>query len=181
MSYPLIFLDVDGVLNAHEFDPGVRCGQIHREKVARLNRILRATDARIILSSAWRYMVHRGEATLKGMDWLFRSHGMLAGRLVGITRPGAMIRGDYDGKPGSWPLSDKRGGQIRHWMDEHGEGRRYVVIDDGGTADGTPDGEWTDLGILAAGHPVVWTDGKVGLTDADADRVIATLARGGDR
>jgi hypothetical protein len=86
----LLFLDIDGVLNAHESDPDVLCGPIFRDKVRLLNRILRATDAKVVLSSAWRYIVHRGEATLQGMDWLLRSHGMLANRLIGVTRPDTM-------------------------------------------------------------------------------------------
>lgn len=38
-----------------------------------------------------------------------------------------------------------------------------------------PDGSWYDMGINEAGHPVVWTNGKVGLTAADADRAIGML------
>jgi integrase len=171
-SHTIIFLDIDGILNQHQYDREILCGQIYRDKVEVLNRILRATDARIVLSSAWRYIVHRREANLMGLEWLFRSHGMLANRLVGVTREDTMVRGAYGGEPHSWPLSDERGRQIADWLAEHSSpGAPYVVIDDGGTADG----EWTDLGIVAAGHPFVWVDGKVGLTDADADRAIAIL------
>jgi hypothetical protein len=166
-----VFLDIDGVLNAHEWNPEVLCGQIHPDKVARLNRILRATGARVVLSSAWRYIVHRGEANLMGMEWLLRSHGMLADRLVGITRPDTMIeRPAYDGCPESWLHTNERGLQIRDWIvgegwQHYGETGRHVVIDD------------MDLGISEAGHPFVQTDGSVGLTDADADRAIAVLSR----
>jgi hypothetical protein len=164
-----VFLDIDGVLNGHEYAPECLCGQIHREKVGRLNRILRATGARVVLSSAWRYLVHRGEMNLMGMEWLLRSHGMLAGRLAGITRMDTMIvRPPYNGSPGSWPLTDERGRQISEWIvgegwTHYGESGRHVVIDD------------LDLGIRAAGHPFVQTDGKVGLTEDDADRAIETL------
>lgn len=171
----ILFLDIDGVLNAHQYDPEIACGQIYREKVEILNRILRVTDARIVLSSAWRYIVFREEANLMGMEWLFRSHGMLAGRLIGITRRDTMIRGTYDGTPKNWPLSNERGQQIIEWLEGHPTRVAYCVLDDGGTVDGTPDGEWTDLGITAAGHPVVWTKSSVGLTEADADRAIAIL------
>lgn len=170
----VLFLDIDGVLNAHEFDAAVMCGQIHRDKVERLNTVLRATGAKVVLSSAWRYLVHRDEMNLMGLEWLLRSHGVLADRLVGITRPDTMQRECYRGQPGTWPVCDERGQQIADWLAVYWSPRvtRYAVVDDGGHR---PDGTWTDLGIGAAGHPAVITDGKVGLTDADAGRLIALL------
>lgn len=162
-----LFLDIDGVLNGHEFDPAVMCGQIHPDKVARLNRVLVATDCRIVLSSAWRYLVHRGEMNLRGMEWLLRSHGVLADRLVGITRADLMIRVVYDGQPATWPHTNERGHQISDWLmgDNRWTCQPYAVVDD------------MDLGISEAGHPFVMTDGKVGLTVADADRLIELLGR----
>lgn len=162
----LVFLDIDGVLNAHEFNHECLCGQIHREKVERLNRVLRATGARVVLSSAWRYLVHRDEMNLMGMEWLLRSHGMLAGRLAGITRMDTMVdRPTYDGTPGSWPLTNERGEQVREWLAINTPHEvPYIVIDD------------LDLGISEAGHPFVQTDGSIGLTEADATTAIAMLA-----
>lgn len=162
MDCPILFLDIDGVLNAHEWDAEVMCGQIHPDKVDRLNRVLRATGARIVLSSAWRYIVHRGEMNLMGMEWLLRSHRVLADRLVGVTAPDSMVRRPYRGDPATWtPAPDERGPQISRWLRENGGmARPYAVVDD------------LDLGISACGHPFVRTDGKVGLTDGDADRLI---------
>ena len=155
----LIFLDIDGVLNAHEHDPEVLCGQIHRDKVQLLNGVLRATDARIVLSSAWRYLVLRGEMNLRGMEWLLRSHGLLADRFIGITRPDTMERVVYNGESGTWPLCNERGQQITDWLkDNHGtpvDG--YAVIDD------------LDLGISKAGHPFVETNGTIGMTKGCAE------------
>jgi hypothetical protein len=165
---PIVFLDIDGVLNAHEWDPEILCGEIHREKVGRLNRILRETGAGIVLTSAWRYIVHRGEANLQGMEWLLRSHGMLAGRLIGITREDTLTRGVYDGVPGNWPVTNERGQQIRDWILAEGGKHpdwsgRYVAIDD------------IDLGISDAGHPFVLVDGMFGLSEEDADEAIGIL------
>lgn len=153
-----IFLDIDGVLNAHEFDHAAQSNLIDRDKVGRLNRILQETGANVVLSSAWRYMVHGGAMTLQGMDYLLRTHGMIGGRLKGITEPDATTD------------SSDRGGQITRWVvgngwDLYGETGRHVVIDD------------MDLGITAAGHPLVMTDGKIGLTDADMDKAIRILNR----
>ena len=165
----VIFLDIDGVLNGHEFDREVMCGQIHPDKVARLNRILRATDAKVVLSSAWRYIVHRGEANLMGLEWLLRSHGVIADRLIDVTRPDTMVtRAVYTGVPSSWPATNERGQQIADWLAAHpgpiiGPATRYVVIDD------------LDLGISEL-HPLVLTDGTIGLTDANAEDAIRLLS-----
>lgn len=177
---PLVFLDIDGVLNTHEFDSEVMCGQIHKDKVERLNRILRATGANIVLSSAWRYLIHRGEMNLMGMEWLFRSHGILADRLIGITRPDTMVREVYRGDPGTWPLCNERGKQISDWLIANpGWGSKYVVIDDGGKDRST--GEWTDLGIRSECHPVVFTVGCIGIMDDDVTDTIEILRNGGRR
>jgi hypothetical protein len=101
------------------------------------------------------------------MDWLFRSHGLIAGRLRGYTRTDTMERQVYNGEPRDWPVCDERGIQVSEWLainlDERAPRPPYVVIDD------------LDLGISGLGHPFVHTDGKVGLTDADADKAIALL------
>ncbi len=159
----LVFLDIDGCLNDHGFDPDVLCGRIDTDKVQRLNRILRATDAKIVLSSAWRYIIFRREATLSGMEWLLRSHGVLAGRLIGATWPDTMRRVVYNGNPATWPIANERGEQIATWLRLNPWYNAHVVIDD------------LDLGISAAGHPFVQTDGKIGLTDDDAERAIEML------
>lgn len=161
---PIIFLDCDGVINDHKRHSNGFCGT-KPECVAHLNRVLRETDADIALSSAWRYMVPDA-MTLKGFTYLLLTHGVDArmddeaqtDRLIGVTCR------DEDLMP--------RGQQIRHWRNEHGGDRPYVVIDDGGE---NPDGSWTDMGVNAAGHPTVWTNGKVGLTAADAELAIAIL------
>ena len=168
-----LFLDIDGVLNTHRRNPEARCGEIHRDKVGRLNRVLRETGCRFVLSSAWRYLVHREEMNLAGLDWLLRSHGVMAGRLAGITRPDSMrANPNYDGTPASWPQvpdDDERGLQIREWIVAEaskelvGPLPRWVVLDD------------LDLGISKAGHPFIHVDGRRGLQDLDADRAIAIL------
>ncbi len=179
----LIFLDIDGVLNDHGCDPMSLCGEIHSGKVRLLNRLLFCTGAQLVLSSAWRYIIHRQEANIVGMDWLLRSHGLHAGRMFGVregrpipdtphgfTHADTMVRMVYDGVPRNWPAENERGSQIQRWIDDlwvhrkYGEDLRHVVIDD------------LDLGISAAGHPFVRTNGKIGLTDNDVDRAIMLFA-----
>jgi len=158
----LVFLDIDGVLNCHEFDREVMCGQIHPDKVSRLNYLLSKTAAGIVLSSAWRYIIHRGEMNLVGMEWLLRSHGVLANRLVGITAPDTLAPSTYNGVPGDWPVENERGVQIHRWLGEHGH-HPYVVLDD------------LDLGHTLADHPFVHVDGMVGLADADVGKALRLL------
>lgn len=157
---PVIFLDLDGVLNGHDFDDSedVLSSTILPRCVEHLNRVLRETGASLVISSAWRYMVGPGAMTVLGFEYLLRTHGVAAkGRVLGVT-----CRDEEVGE---------RGQQIRDWLNERGGDRRYVVLDDGGDKDG----EWYDLGINAAGHPVVWTKGNEGMTDWDAERAIRIL------
>lgn len=64
-----------------------------------------------------------------------------------------------------------RGQQIRHWLNYNGGDRKYAVLDDGGVEYGT----WSDLGIQEAGHPVLWINWNIGLTQRDANDVIEYL------
>lgn len=163
----IIFLDIDGVLNAHEpLCPLAMCGKIHPDKMQLLNHILLKTGAKIVLSSAWRYIVHRGECNLTGINWLFRSHGLPVGAIIDITREDTMVEREYWDGSQSWPVTNERGQQITDWLAlniDDIDRDTYVCIDD------------LDLGITAAGHPFVQTDGKVGLTEQDAQRAIEIL------
>lgn len=160
VDYPIVFLDIDGVLNTHDFDPTAESAPIHRDKVVLLNAILVNTDARVVVSSAWRYLVHRGDMSLTGLDWLLRSHGMLSNRLVGITRPDTMVLqpdGEYR------PEAMERGRQITDWRAANSHTEAYVVIDD------------MDLGITDAGHPWVETLPDVGLRERDITLAVEIL------
>lgn len=162
----LLFLDLDGVLNCHEWDEEVCCGQIHPDKVGRLNCILRSTNTKIVLSSAWRYIIHRGECNLMGMEWVFRSHGILANRLIGYTRKDNEPP-NWDGTPGSWTRTNERGQQISDWLKEHPQlwmNNNYAILDD------------LDLGISELhGKRFVQTNGKVGITNDNMYKVISIL------
>lgn len=152
-SNTLVFLDVDGVLNDHSTYANGYCG-LKPECVAQFNRVLQETSADIVLSSAWRYLVLSGSMDLRGLTNLFLTHGLdCYGRIVGVTPSDEDI-----------PV---RGRQIRAWLNEYGDGRRYVVIDDMDDED--------DFRITANGHPMIQTDGNVGMTEIDADWVIEKL------
>ena len=154
---PVVFLDVDGVLNAHVTDPLAQSNTIDRDKVTLLNFLLHEAGAGYVVSSAWRYHVHRGEMNLAGLEWLFRTHGVMAGRLRGVTRPDTMEDRNHLSLVWSdWrPVENERGRQIADYLREHPHGR-VVALDD------------LDPGITAAGIPLVRTDPKRGLTPVNA-------------
>lgn len=152
----LIFLDIDGVLNSHgqlDFEP---------DCIEQFNRILAATEARVVLSSSWRYLMLDQEGcpksmTLSGFATMLRTHHVKGLHLIGHTEPDEAI-----GDEGPF-----RGPLIRKWMKDnrHKEWQRYVVIDD------------DNDGISECSLPFVMTDGNKGLTVESANDVIRALNR----
>lgn len=180
----LLFLDIDGCLNGHNYCHDRMSSTILCDRVELLNRVLRTTGASVVLSSAWRYFAYRNEMNVAGLDWLLRSHGMIANRFAGITRPDTMIRSaDWMGGQ-AWPVQNERGAQIADFL-KYSLGMlgvhvdEYAVLDDGGWEFCEEHGNerWTDLGILDFHPPdrVVWTNPKLGLLWSDAERLIEIL------
>lgn len=156
----VLFLDIDGVLNGHEKHPDSPYTTIRPDCVKRLNRIVKATDCRIVVSSAWRYMLfHRGgkprPMSLLGFQYMLHTHGLIhcTKVIIGHTRKDEDI--------------PERGAQIRAWLEVHPEVTSFVVLDDDPMA--------MELGPLW--RRLVRTNEKMGLTDADARRAIAVLSR----
>ena len=157
----IIFLDVDGVLNGHNFDPEAQSNTINRSCVRQLNRIIKATDCSFVISSAWRYMIHGGEMTLRGFEYLLRTHGVAGAKIIGVTAKDRFI-------------GESRGVQIREWLDTRipcgldarslPRGCKYLAIDD------------EDWGITEAKITLVQTAGNLGLRRCDADQVIRFFA-----
>lgn len=165
----VLFLDIDGVLNGHEWDDEAKSCNIRRECVKHLNRVVRETGCRIVLSSAWRYIVIGDDMTLKGFGYMLRTHGLLAdcasrNLIVGHTRAD-----DPSCDPADLKI-DERAVQIREWLAEWQRlGRAVVPV----AAYAAVDDE--EQGFALHGIPAVITDGKLGMTAADADRLIEIL------
>ncbi|MDE2100904.1 MAG: hypothetical protein KGL39_26900 [Patescibacteria group bacterium] len=187
----ILFLDVDGVLNGHDWHEGARSNTLRKDCIEQLSRILKETGCRIVLSSAWRYLIHCGAMNHLGFEAMLRSHGAsgIVGKIVGVTRKdehcchcghrhrnGRSMLWDPNGyavckkcrKPST------RGDQISAWSygealvptcPSEGERSVIVALDD------------DDFGITAAGIPLVKTNGACGLTKKDADRVIKILGK----
>ena len=155
----LLFLDIDGVLNGHEKLPGsVYCG-IRPDQMAQLNRIIAETGCRLVISSAWRYMVLGGQMTEKGFQHLLQTHGLVCPEgeqvVVGTTVADEEI--------------DDRGAQILSCV--AGWPSRlmgWAVVDD------------DPMGMVLGHHEwrLVRTRGDVGLTAEGADRAIEILNGG---
>lgn len=114
----IIFVDVDGVLNEATTPARTKCGYIFvdQDKLLRLKRIVDATDAKIVLSSTWRY--DRNDPKYNG-DFLELQDAF---RNVGLEF--------FDYTPVD-SIGIRRGMEIQAWLGAHrGEVERFVILDD---------------------------------------------------
>ncbi len=147
----VIFLDIDGVLNRGGFSAVAQSSSFDRPAIDRLNRVLDATGARLVLSSSWRYVVLDGTMNLRGFEFLLRTHGLRTGALHDHTCADEVV--------------PERGAQILRWLTQHArEVEAWAALDD----------QPLELGAGAAWRHVR-TDPAEGLTDEDAARLIAIL------
>lgn len=182
MTKPIVFLDIDGVLNGHDFNDGAGSNTIRPSCIAALNYIIAKADPQIVLSSAWRYMILTKHLTLTGFEYLLRTHGAcgIVGNLIGTTcadeecvhclHRGKIGKGKYDdeGQPKCRKCgqSSCRAFQVDHWLIRNQPWqKRWVVIDDG------------DYRFREIGHPFVQTDPSVGLTMKDARKAVKFCVR----
>lgn len=174
----LIFLDIDGVLNGANLYEGTHTNRIRWECVQQVNRIVAATEAQVVLSSAWRYLIHSRQMKLAGFWAMLHSHGAMGWKMQGLTAPdehcpkcgykhrrrrGKSQLGMNGGVCCKCDSPITRGLQIRRWLDDYSVNERYVVIDD------------DDDGISELKLPFVQTDAMCGLTANDADLAIGLL------
>ena len=155
----LVFLDFDGVLNSASYQRKISAELTDAEfftrssklldsdAIERLNRVLSATGAQVVVSSTWRVGM-----TVAALQSLLEERGF-SGVVCGVTPR----------------LHLERGAEIASWLDErkdepeHAEGVRFVIFDDG-----------EGMGDLVSRH--VKTDGEVGLTENDCERAIELLS-----
>ena len=115
----IIFLDFDGVLNSrrwieehHHLFPDDHIfmhENVDEQAVARVQKIIDATGAKIVISSTWRLL-----NSLEKLKKLLAAHG-LSGEVIGVTPRGN--RGE-------------RGDEIQTWVDENGPIESFVILDD---------------------------------------------------
>ena len=104
----IIFLDVDGVLNNfHSLADGIF---IIPEKCKMIERLCKEHNAKIVISSTWRY----GE-TLKSLQKFFGRVGINEEYIIGLTPEYGTTRGD----------------EIYPWLiDNPDKWTKYIIIDD---------------------------------------------------
>lgn len=117
----IVFLDIDGVLNVIPQGED-RYGSIfHREFVDNLKYIIDKTDAKIVITSTWRY---DGLDTMKQM-WKDRN---LPGEVIDITPNEVFLVKKI--KLYEYYDEVDRGHEIKYWLDNHDDIENYVILDD---------------------------------------------------
>jgi len=156
-SKRIVFLGIDGVLNTWP-------GPLAPELVERLNVITRATGAVIVVHSSRRY---RESLSL----WL-KDGGVEAGAVRASTphvtwlgRGGICVTSqDRDAWCEGMPSRADRAVAIQHWLNDHPEVERFVILDD-----------CDELGHFVGRPEFIRTNRHEGLTDAHVARAIEVL------
>lgn len=144
----ILFLDIDGVLNDHDFSDVSKSCSIKKSCVEQLNRIIITTQPSVVLSTAWRYMILGKAITTKGFEYMLRTHGVTSEiNIIDITPSDEEIR--------------TRGEQISAWLSIHPEIKKYAILD--------------DMEISGHDNNFVLVDGINGLTQIESDKVIEIL------
>lgn len=146
----IIFLDIDGVLNSHQwieanqhlFDNSqlFTHSNVDETAVARLQRIVDATSAEVVVSSTWRRFKSRVQ-----LQQMLRNHGF-KGFINGVTPI----------------LNTKRGHEIQAWIDENGPIESFAIIDD-------------DSDMVHLMDKLVQTTFDSGLQDEHVEKAISIL------
>lgn len=166
----IIFLDLDGVLNTANYYDRLQHEHLPTEDifgtlfdpnaVEQLSHIIDSTNAKIVISSSWRYS---GIASMRAM-WKERH---LPGNLYDITSlfvADDYIRAHMDDQSFDFyeAMTSAREMEISAWLQEHPEVTNYVILDD------------LDSLRQHEAH-LVKINPKTGITNDDAEQVITIL------
>ena len=156
----VIFLDIDGTLNGDMTcrRPAITTGKfglldesylgIDPKCVQRVNRIVQATQAVIVLSTSWVRALGIKE-TIKHLRW-----NGLKGKIIGKT---------------PYKMSSFRNHEINFWLEKNPEVKKtksFVVLDDS-----------KSLLYFKYQKNLILTNSLIGLTDDDAEKAIQILNR----
>jgi hypothetical protein len=123
----IIFLDIDGVINsAYEWVPmSERKGNpdsylwdlddLMPKYIKRLNEIIEATDAKVVISSSWRIQYEHTK-----IEFMLKEQGFV-GEVIGET---PQFNRTPDGVP------QDRGDEIKFWVNTHDDIDAFVILDD---------------------------------------------------
>lgn len=157
MTYKVLFLDIDGVLNSGKyikrldgrFDDPVN--QIDPDAVVRLNAITDLTGCKIVVSSTWR-LAFLGQMAepLRSLQGCLRMYN-ITGDVIGMTPNKANA------------VRNRRGKEIQAWLDDHyNEVEKFVIIDDD-----------SDMGRLKTHH--IKTLFEDGIQDTHVRAIVSIL------
>lgn len=155
----VVFLDIDGVLvNLASFGlprlecDGKRHNRPHPDCVAALNRITDKTNARIVVSSVWRFL------GMPHMRKVLTASGV-TGKVVACTPFLPEHVGEARGfEIKAWLSARESIARLRH----NAQIASFVILDD-------------DSDMLDLSPRLIQTNGAIGLTVPDAERAIAIL------
>jgi hypothetical protein len=147
----ILFLDIDGVLNRYAYlGAPSTINMIEPELAGRLNKILLFTNADLVISSTWRYLMINGHYSLHGFAHMLKTHGVTAAKVA-----------DHTGED-----HVNRGRQIRNWLRANlPYPDRFVILDD------------DDEGMDFHGEKYIRIDSRQGLQDEHVERAIALLGK----
>lgn len=156
MATTYLYLDIDGILNKHDTLPN-GYNTIYLDKMQLLNRIVANTKCRIVLVSAWRYLILNGQMTLIGFSSLLLTYGLTDSNYIC-----GYIEEDFavDNK------NDRALNILKYRKDNLIEDCKYLVLDD------------LDLGYTALGLPWYSVDGSIGIVEEDVEKITKELLGG---
>ena len=106
----VIALDIDGVLNTMQTIRENGYDALDRSMLIRFVAIVKATDAKIVLSTSWRF----ADCLKEVINNHFAEFG-IADRIIGETPDFCM---------------EPRAKEIKAWLDEHPDVDKFAIIDD---------------------------------------------------
>ena len=152
----VVFLDIDGVLNNSKTENLTPNGFVGVDDVnlRRLKRLVDETGAVIVLSSDWRYEWDKNPTKSK-IDGKYLTDRLLEfGLKIADKTPDVR--------------HDLRGTEIKAWLNAHGGGQSFVILDDI---------LFRDFNDGMLDRYLVKTDDNEGLTDEDVDKAIEIIRR----
>lgn len=114
----IVFLDVDGVLNGHEWCHTGEGTRIKEVPARHLHLLLEKSKAKVVLISSWRAWVNHGHMTPNGFSKVLLSHGVRAD-VIDALGP----------KDPNLDHAPDRSEKINQWIEKH-KPDNYVVLDD---------------------------------------------------
>ena len=120
----IIFLDIDGVIKTksclrrafkkyRKLVPDI----LDERAVINLNKLVKETDAKIVITSTWRY-----GNTAEDLQRLLAKHGVI-GEIIGMTPELGQMENSSFG-------NITRGQEIQEWLNLHNVPVDYVILDD---------------------------------------------------